>query len=137
MQNRGSNLEEFFSHEVQSYPPSLSEFGHLLTAKSDLLACLPGCTEQQEPPCQFGCRILDGAVIVHCLPIAGAATFNEYAEVFIPHLLQQLQHSSRVDVVWDKYIPGSLKQSTREKRGTGARRSVLHKQRFQSTGCSF
>lgn len=127
MQNRQSDLEEFFSHEVQSYPPSLSEFGNLRlpTAKSDLLACLPGCTEQREPPRKFGCRILDGAVIVHCLPVAGAVTFNEYAEkVFVPHLLQQLQHSNRVDVVWDTYIPGSLKESTREKRGAGARCKV-------------
>ena len=107
MQNRESDLEEFFSHEMLSYPPSLSEFGNLRlpTAKSDLLACLPGCTEQRELPRQHGCQILDGAVIVYCLHVAGAATFNDYAEkVFIPQLLQQLQHSNRVDVVWDKYM---------------------------------
>lgn len=127
MQNRESDLEEFFKHEVQSYPPSISEFGKLRlpTSKSDLLACLPRPSEQLDPPEHFQCRILDGAVVVHCLPTTGAATFNEYADqVFIPHLLRQLHHSDRVDVVWDMYVPDSLKESTREKRGTGTRRKV-------------
>lgn len=126
MRNRESELEEFFKHKVQSYLPSISEFGNLRlrTSKSDLLACLPRPAEQLDPPQHFQCRILDGAVVVHCLPTTGAATFNEYADqVFIPHLLSQLQHSDRVDVVLDT-VPGSLKESTREKRGTGTRRKV-------------
>ena len=127
MQNRESDLKEFFSHEVQAFPPSLSEYRNLRlpTAKSDLLACLPQSNELPDPPRRFDCTILDGAVIVHCLPTTGASTFDEYADqVFIPHLQNQIQHSERVDVVWDAYIPGSLKESTREKRGTGARRKV-------------
>lgn len=44
--------------------------------------------------------------------------------VFIPYLVNQLQHSERLDVVWDTYVAGSLKESTREKRGTGTRRKV-------------
>lgn len=127
MQSRDSDLAEFFSHEVQSFPPSLSEFGNLRvpTAKSDLLGCLPGCSEQHNPPTHFDCKILDGAVIVHCLPTAGVVTFDDYADtIFIPHLVNQLQNSERVDVVWDKYVADSLKESTRYKRGTGTRRKV-------------
>jgi hypothetical protein len=126
MQSRESDLAEFFAHEVQSFPPSLSEFGNLRlpTAKSVLLECLT-VTEQLDPPLHFGCKILDGAVIVHCLPTTGAITFEEYADkVFLPHLQNQLQHSERLDVVWDTYVPDSLKESTREKRGTGTRRKV-------------
>ena len=123
MQNRESDLEEFFAHEVQSFPPSLSVYGNLRlpTAKSNLLECLP-VVEQLDPPNHFGCRILDGAVIVHCLPTTGATTFKDYAEkVFLPHLHNQLQHSDRLDVVWDIYVPSSLKESTRQKRGAGTR----------------
>lgn len=74
MQSRDSDLAEFFSHEIQSFPPSLSEFGNirLPTAKSDLLGCLPMSDEQLDPPRYFDSRILDGAVIVHCLPTTGA-----------------------------------------------------------------
>ena len=42
MQSREGDLEEFFSHEVQSFPPSLSEFGklYLLGTKSELMNVL-------------------------------------------------------------------------------------------------
>ena len=36
MQNRDADLEEFFSHEVQSFPPSLSEFGNLVSQVTSL-----------------------------------------------------------------------------------------------------
>jgi hypothetical protein len=71
MLNRESDLKEFFSHEIQSFPPSLSEFGNLRlpTAKSNLLKCLPTYDEQARPPSHFDCKILDGAVIVHFKPL--------------------------------------------------------------------
>jgi len=126
MQSRDGDPIEFFAHEIQSFPPSLSEFGNLRlpSSKADLLKCLaqPG---QPEPPKTFDCKVLDGAVIVHCLPTSCATTFDDYADkVFIPYLLQQLQDIPRLDVVWDTYIPDSLKASTRDKRGKGTRRKV-------------
>ena len=36
----------------------------------------------------------------------------------------QLQHASRVNVVWDEYLPGSRKANTRSMRGKGIRRRV-------------
>ena len=121
MQSREGYLEEFFSHEVQSFPPSLSEFGklYLLGTKSELMKCLEPLHEST-PPETFSCKVLDGSVIVHCLSIAGNTPFNEYAEkTFIPHLQSQLQGTERLDVVWDTYRPASLKESTRQKRGKG------------------
>ena len=125
MQSREMDMKEFFIHEVYSYPPSLSELGSLRlpSAKSDLLKCIKHA--ECNPPASFQCRILDGAVLVHSLPTVTASTFNEYADnIFIPHLLQQLQSSQRLDVVWDAYVPNSLKNSTRQKRGTGIRIKV-------------
>lgn len=92
MQNRDGDLAEFFAHEIQSFPPSLSDFNklHLPSTKSDLLKCLeqPG---QSEPPSTYDCKVLDGAVIVHCLPTTSVSTFHEYADrVFIPYLEKQL-----------------------------------------------
>ena len=123
MQSRDGDLKELFAHEIQS---SLSDFGklHLPSTKSDILKCLekPG---QTEPPSTYDCIVLDGAIIVHLLPTAEVSTFQEYADkVFIPYLSQQLQHATRVDVVWDMYLLDSLKESTREKRGKGVRRKV-------------
>lgn len=124
MQSRDADLEEFFSHEVQPFPPSLSEFGKLRlpSSKSDLLKCIIK-SQHPEPPSQFDSRICDGAVIVHCLPVTGVVTFDDYADnVFVPYICNQA--SQRVDVVWDTYVPDSLKESTREKRGKGVRRKV-------------
>lgn len=126
MQNRQSDLLEFFSHEVQSFPPSLSDFGklHLPGSKSDLLKCLKESHESVVPP-TCDCRVMDGAVIVHSLPRAGIQTFDDYCDkVFIPFLQNQLLTANRVDIVWDTYVPESLKESARERRGKGLRRKV-------------
>jgi len=126
MHNRDADLDEFFAHEIQSFPPSLSDFGklHLPRMKPDLLQCFK-VNKEVEPPAFCDCTVLDGAVIVHCLPVIGVTTFQQYAdEVFIPYLKKQLQSSRRLDVVWDTYIADSLKESTRENRGKGVRMKV-------------
>ncbi len=115
IQSRDGDLKEFFAHEIQSFLPSISDFGklHLPSTKSDLLKCLEQ-PEQPEPPSNFDCIVMDGAVVVHLLPTDGVSTFKEYADkVFIPYLSKQLEKAERIDVVWDKYVPDSLKESTR------------------------
>ena len=50
----------------------------------------------------------------------------EYSErVFLPYIKQSIENVQRLDLVWDEYIPNSLKASTRQKSSTGARRRVL------------
>ena len=96
----------------------MSEFGKLRlpATKSDLLKCI--CSQHHEPPAHFDCKIYDGAVIVHGLPVTGAATFDDYAEkIVLPYI--QSQGSKRIDIVWDSYVPDSLKEATLEKRGKG------------------
>ena len=139
MQSRNSDLKEFFSHEMQSFPPSLSDLGklYLPNTKSDLLNCIQ-LVAQPEPPTICDCRVLDGAAIVHFLPVTGVATFNDYAQnVFIPYLQKQLQSSTRIDIVWDTYLPDSLKESTREKRGKGGAEKCQGKQNCQASGWIF
>lgn len=76
--------------------------------------------------------------IVHSLPTSVASTFDEYADlVFIPYVLSQLQHSPRVDIVWDVYTPDSPKESTREKRGLGVRRKVAGKTKLPPNWSQF
>ena len=121
------NLEEFFRHENQQCPPALSDGGRLyLGSKSDLLVCLEGHAEPQSEAPTVTAVVLDGAVIVQMLKPGTANTFEEYAQqVFIPYVVQQLQHVSRLDLVWDSYRADSLKASTREHRGKGVRRRVV------------
>ena len=96
MQTRDSDLAEFFAHEIQSFPPSLSDVGklHLPSTKSDLLRCIEQ-PEQSEPPSTYDCKVMDGAVIVHSLP-TNVSTFHDYADrIFIPYLEKQVQSASR------------------------------------------
>ncbi len=96
----------FFSHENHPFPPSLSDGGKLyLGKKADLLNILADNT-QNDPPDSIDVKLLDGAAVVHFLSTASIVTFDEYADqVFVPHVLKQLENSKRVDIVWDRYIP--------------------------------
>ncbi len=122
-QARDGNLEDFFKHENQACPPALSVMGKLrVTTKSDLLPCLEVSTSDCP---EVDMKILDGAVVVNMLPPGKCRTFQEYAtEVFQPYIVQQSQAVKRVDIVWDCYMPNSLKKCTRESRGAGTRQRV-------------
>ena len=126
-QIRSGNLEEFFKHENQPYPPSLSQAGQINKGiKADLISCLE---ELDSSVCAtrptVDVTILDCAAVVHLLQPKYAKTFGDFAsEVFLPYLSKQLQSCLRVDVVWDSYSPESLKCQERSKRGTGRRRHV-------------
>ena len=118
----------FFRHENQTYPPSLSQMGVLWTGtKSDVLHCLQDLTAVNEnassPTVQV--NILDSTVIINMLRPGSARTFKNYCtEVFVPYITSQLWHVSRLDIIWDVYVPGSLKADTRSKRWKGIRRRV-------------
>ena len=132
-QKRDGDLDEFFAHENQACPPALSHMGKMrLGTKSDLVGCLEYLVPPQANATAAAAAspaveviILDGAAIIYMLPPGTAKTFNEYAsQVFLPYITSQLQHTSRVDIVWDEYLTDSLKAGTRKKRGKGIRRRV-------------
>ena len=80
-QVREGDLDSFFTHENQSYPPSLSQYGTLRSGnKSDLLFCLERlCPAEAEKP-SVDVLLLDGAAIVNMLKLTGACkTFAEYS----------------------------------------------------------
>ena len=55
-----------------------------------------------------------------------ALTIDEYSNaVFASYVMKQLEFVSRVHLVWDVFVADSLKQCTREKRGSGQRRKVF------------
>ena len=118
-QTRDGNLDEFFRHENQACPPSLSAAGKLhLGTKSDMLECLGGLSEAQSEAPKVTNVVIDGAVLVQMLKPSAAETFEEYAhQVFIPYISEQFRHVSRLNLVWDSYVVDSLKATARAKRG--------------------
>ena len=133
-----SNMSKFFCHENHPFPPSLSDGGKLcLGNKSDLLNILAN-DAQNDPPDSIDVRLLDGAAVVQLLPTNNIATFNEYADqVFVPHIIKQLENLKRVDVVWNEYISSSIKESTRETQGKGIRRKVAGKHKLPGKWADF
>ena len=122
-QTRDGDLDNFFKHENQGCPPSLSQNGRLRlpSKKSDLLDTLSNITPAStNVSSSYDAMVLDGAALVNMLkPTSTVKTFADYSsEVFLAHIENKLQ---RVDVVFDEYIPNSLK-ATRSKRGGGVRR---------------
>ena len=94
-QFRDGNLDEFFSHENQPCPPSLSDRGKLkLGIKSDIVRCLEDVIEEQDDTTpSVEVVVLDGPAIVHMLKPAAARTFREYAQdVFLPYV-SWIKHS--------------------------------------------
>ena len=115
---REGDLDNFFQHENQEHPPSLSHMGQLRQGKkSDLLDCLEKCVPSIQDYPQVDVQVFDGPVIIHMLKPGGSRTFEDYAKnIFLPFITLRLKKVKRVDIVWDTYISDSLKQSTRERR---------------------
>ena len=87
-QVREGNLDAFFRHENQSYPPSISKNGDIRSGtKSDLLTCLEEVHLSTNQKPNIDVMILDGVAIVNMLRPGDKKTFADYAsEVFIPYI---------------------------------------------------
>ncbi|CAG9762315.1 unnamed protein product [Ceutorhynchus assimilis] len=129
--SRRLDLDKFFEHENQSFPPAISVSGELRTgSKSTLVSILENlCREIQQPqPTSCDAVVYDGAALVHFLkPSRTIKLFSEYRaqvkshiEVFCKNL-----KAERVDIAWDLYRDDSIKTTARQSRGTGARRQDL------------
>ena len=65
-QPRQSNLDNFFEHENQACPPSISDMGQLRHgSKSDLMECLTKSSQPESIHPGIDAKVLDGAAIVH------------------------------------------------------------------------
>src|SRR6218665_1789141 len=128
-QSRNGDLKEFFQHENQALPPSLSQNGTLrLGTKSNLLACLCSLstTSTDLSELTVDACIMDVAVIVQMLQLGCSRTLEEYNQkIFIPYIKSVLQKVQRLDIVFDIYFENSLKSATRVKRGSGKRLHVV------------
>ena len=155
-QTRDGDLDTFFSHENSAVPPALACNGKIRSGvKSDLLGCLkypptvelninqPGLSETENEssitaPNRLNGKILEGSVLVNMLKPPKGSTFGEYARtLFLPKVAKELQSVSRIDIVFDCYKKNSLKETARQRRGTGIRRKVEELSQTPSNWHSF
>ena len=122
-QSRECDLMEFFKHENQSFPASLSENGRLYSGtKSQLASLLEANVTCPDTVPEDSAVIIDGSALVNTIPPHKSRTFEEYATLDVFPKVQSYSSSyDRTDIVFDVYLPSSLKSETRTKRGQGAR----------------
>ena len=132
-QVRGGDMGEFFKHETLVHPPTHTKSGQLRSGeKAEILPRLKSLISDSATtvsmPLVDG-AVLEGSVLANQLKPGKNQSFSHYGqEVFLPFIrrYQQRSKASRVDVVFDTYPLISLKNTTREKRGCGIRRKVVH-----------
>ena len=126
-QCRDGNLNEFFSHENQPRPLSLSARGNpKLGAKSRFVRCLEDATEEQhDVTSSVDVIVLDEPAMLRLLKLAAGGTFREYTQdAFLSYVEHQLRQGHRIYVLYDNYRPDSLKVETLDTRGKLIRRRV-------------
>ena len=81
--------------------------------------------EDQTNGYSVNAEVLDGQDLLHMLMPHKCKTFDEYAKkVFLPHVLEKLKSVDGLDIIWERYLPQSLKQATEQKRGSNCRMYV-------------
>ena len=119
---RTVDLSNILKHELVSVPLSLSEMdGSLRTGNKAVLMNLmtKDIRERQELQVDRASTqlIIDGqAMVVSLGKPADARTFGDLADNFIRSLTLHSKTYHRIDVTYDRYVPGSVKGATRQRR---------------------
>ena len=138
-QNRQCDLQEFFKHENQSFPASLSNKGKLHTCtKSDLVDVLQAKVTLPETKPESDVLIVDGSALVNTVAPRTPKSFEEYARTdILPKVEYYSMTHKRTDIIFDVYHQSSLKAEARCKRGKAIRRRVTATSKTPSNWQSF
>ena len=121
---RTIQMGDILKHELSPIPPSLAQpSGDMnTTIKAELIAVLTNGVDipYEVPDADTKtCVLIDGHALIQSLGKPnGCQTFGDYADVFVQNVTRDFrEHTSRVDVVFDRYIgKSSNKAVTRSKR---------------------
>ena len=121
-------MDEFFSHETLSYPPTLSKNTEMRSGdKSQLAQYLDQLSNNQVQIPKVLAGVLEGSVLVNMLKPKKNQTFEGYCIDTVKPTIQKYvteYNAQRMDIVFNTYKKDSLKSQTRLKRGKGIRRKV-------------
>ena len=83
-QNKQSDLEDFFKHENQKFPPAISQNRALnFGVKSQIMTILKADLNMPVTELFTDALIIDGAALVNTKPPRTTKTFDEYAKEVI------------------------------------------------------
>ena len=114
------------SRESSENPPSLTRDGGMYHGnKADIVDCITSDQHKLKTRPNTTCSIIDGTALIRKITPGTATTIKEYIDnVLGPNIMSHLSYASRVDLVFDRYFPDSVKNATRDGRGLGKRRKV-------------
>ena len=124
--SRSVNLKNVLSYELSTVPFSMTHIDGTLrkTNKSVLLGELQinGDMHPKLPPTQSGVStalVIDGMAVVQMIKSGGATTFGELASIHFKFITSSMGMNGccRVDIVFDQYLPMSIKAGERLQRG--------------------
>ena len=123
---------QLLGHESSKFPPTLTKNGAMYHpgSKADLLDCIiPPETghasneiPSERPDKHCTAAILDGSVVIRFLrPPPDCEDLEAYIQqVVMPYIESYFRRGyRRIDMVFDFYLPDSLKKEVRHSRGTG------------------
>ena len=114
------------SHESSLLPPSLTKDGEMFHGdKCDIVDCFIPKEHKHKKHPNVSCAIIDGAALVRKLKPTCSATFGEYIDNELKtNILARFANVDRIDLVFDQYRVDSIKNATRDGRGSGKRRKI-------------
>jgi len=130
---RNAQLETVLKHELSFIPLSLGKTDGMMnsTAKSDLLGIVSKNIGVDTPAVLptfsgHGCVIIDGHALIQSLgKPKDCQTFADYGNVFYLSVVCYFSPSvHKIDVVFDRYRSGSIKNKTRNKRAKGKKKPI-------------
>ncbi|KAJ8877072.1 hypothetical protein PR048_021524 [Dryococelus australis] len=135
-----ADAAEFYWHKNQHFPPSLANMGCMHTCRKSNL--IPTRTSFEDTTAEAGPTVqavlLDGAAVVNMLNPRSSRTFQDYITyVYQPYLKMTAAHVEGMDVIWDRYLPESLKNAARENRGSGVRTHVAPNTKMPNNSSNF
>ena len=128
---REVDVDILLQRELSSVSLSIASLDgclRLASSKSDLGNMLQKNVNQSQPSIRHHktCTIIDGMAAVQSLGnTTGAKSFGDWSDNFTAFVVSHFSDKcTRVDVVFDRYLPHSIKGVTRAKRKTGKSKGI-------------
>ena len=129
---RGGDLDTFFAHEHQAWPPNLAESNKMRPAinKADLVTkklekMEPSLTLQQLKSQKVEVKVIDGTQLSlmidpHRYSHLNIVTLHDHVcRLLVPEIQRQLSDCTILHTIFDVYLKNTFKSSLREKRTDG------------------
>lgn len=119
-QNTNFDLKHVVSYPITDVPLSISQpdGSRLKTNKSTLLKKLESMQEVTSLP-HIDVTLIDGGLLLHSYlsAIGSISSYGNLARAVLGHVFAKIARGQEVHILFDRYLPGSLKESERRLRG--------------------